>query len=159
MNQKGRMKMHFSADMTVESILEGSPDALALFKANGLGKFEDDETRRTLGSILKLRTALSMVRADEKGFLAALNGSGSEAAGLDFALDYSSQRSLSMLGLLPCGMKMPFKRRRPLRDAEVIRPLSRRDEKSAARHGGARAPLRRIWTWILIGRIIPLFLT
>ena len=110
MNQKGRMKMHFSADMTVESILEGSPDALALFKANGLGKFEDDETRRTLGSILKLRTALSMARADEKGFLSALNGSGSEAAGLDFALDYSSQSRLSMLGLLPCGMKMSFKR-------------------------------------------------
>lgn len=106
---RGR-KMPFAADMTVERVLAERPDAIELFKASGLGKFEDAEIRRTLGSILKLRTALAMARVDEKGFLEALNGSGPESAGLAFALDYGSQRSLSMLGLLPCGMKMPFKR-------------------------------------------------
>ena len=102
--------MTITAEMTIETVLKAAPHALALFKANGLGKFEDLETRQTLGSILKLRTALGMVRADEKAFLDALNGANAEASGLDFALDYSSQRHLTMLGLMPCGMKMPFKR-------------------------------------------------
>ena len=102
--------MPITTDMTVEAVLKAAHGALALFKAHGLGKFEDMEPRQTLGSILKLRSALAMVHADEKAFLDAINGASAEGAGLDFALDYSSQRQLTMLGLLPCGMKMPFKR-------------------------------------------------
>jgi len=99
-----------SSEMTVEDALKAAPESIALFKAYGLEKFEDPEIRGSLGSILKLRTALAMAHADERRFLDAVNGSGEDPAGLDFALDYSSQRRLSMLGLLPCGMKMPFKR-------------------------------------------------
>jgi len=99
-----------TAEMTIEDALKAAPGAIALFKAYGLGKFEDPEIRGSLGSVLKLRTALAMAHADERRFLDAVNGSGDDSAGLDFSLDYSSQRSLRMLGLLPCGMKMPFKR-------------------------------------------------
>jgi len=98
--------------MTVNEVLELLPESIDLFKQHGLGKFESVEVRGSLGSVLKLKTALHMAGVDVDAFVERLNsmipGGGD---GKDFALDYSAQESLSMLGLLPCGMKMPFKRK------------------------------------------------
>lgn len=103
--------MRITPEMTIAAILEALPGALSLFKAHGMGKFEAEEVRQTLGSVLKLRTALSMARVDVEVFTASLNAMLEETGPGDFAVDYSAQRDLTMLGLMPCGMKMPFKRR------------------------------------------------
>ncbi|MBN2641574.1 MAG: ABC transporter substrate-binding protein [Victivallales bacterium] len=101
-----------SAEMTIDMVLEILPGAMDLFKQQGLGKFENPEVRSSLGSVLKLRTALNMAGVDIDAFVDRLNNMFDAAVeAKDFALDYSAQESLSMLALLPCGMKMPFKRK------------------------------------------------
>lgn len=101
-----------TAAMTVNEVLELPPEAIHILKQHGLGKFESAEVRTSLGSVLKLKTALNMAKVNVEAVVESLNlllerGETDK----DFALDYSAQESLSMLGLLPCGMKMPFKRK------------------------------------------------
>jgi ABC-type Fe3+ transport system substrate-binding protein len=104
--------MKITENMTVKQVLEFLPESIGLFKSGGIGKFEDPEVLSSLGSILKLKSALSMAGIDKDAFIAELNKQAEEGAQeKSFSEDYSSQRSLSMLSLLPCGMKMPFMRR------------------------------------------------
>lgn len=104
--------MKITDDMTVKQVLEIAPKALSLFKSNGLGKFESDEARNSLGAILKLRSALKLAGVDCDAFLYALNNTvEADRTMVEFAEDYAAQKALTMLALLPCGMKMPFSRR------------------------------------------------
>jgi ABC-type Fe3+ transport system substrate-binding protein len=99
--------------MSVYQILSEYPFLLKIFKQHGLGKFETKDVLEQLGPLLKLKTALSMVSVNKDSFIELLNQAvaDNEAKG-DFTLADAPQRQkeLTMLALLPCGMKMPFNR-------------------------------------------------
>lgn len=99
-------------DLTIQQFVERFSGALPALERAGLGKFSDPQVRESLGSILKLRTALAMASIDLEKFGEQLAWDQTEDdPGAALSEDYGAQSSLSMLGLLPCGMKMPFKRR------------------------------------------------
>ena len=99
--------------MSVYQILNEYPFLLELFKQHGMGKFENREVLEKLGPLLKLKTALSMVSINKDSFIELLDQAvaDNEARG-DFTLADSPERQkeLTLLALLPCGMKMPFNR-------------------------------------------------
>jgi ABC-type Fe3+ transport system substrate-binding protein len=99
--------------MSIYQILNEYPFLLKIFKQHGLGKFENKEVLEKLGPLLKMKTALSMVSVNKDSFIELLNQAvlDNEAKG-DFTLADSPERQkdLTLLALLPCGMKMPFNR-------------------------------------------------
>ncbi|AKB27681.1 Spermidine/putrescine-binding protein [Methanosarcina siciliae T4/M] len=99
--------------MSIYQILSEYPFLLKIFEQHGMEKFGNREILEKLGPLLKLKTALSMVSVNENSFIELLNQavSDSEAKG-DFTLADSPERQkeLTLLALLPCGMKMPFSR-------------------------------------------------
>lgn len=100
-------------DMTVHQILTQYPHLIGAFKQHGLGKFETPETLDTLGRFLKLKTALSVVGVNPTLFvehLRSLVDDGEDGNPSAAAFDVGKQRDLTVLALLPCGMKMPFNR-------------------------------------------------
>lgn len=99
--------------MSIYEILNSYPYLLELFKQYGLDKFEKTEILEKLGPLLKLKTALSMVEINSNSFIDLLNNAiADNEKQLDFTLADSPERQneLSLLALLPCGMKMPFNR-------------------------------------------------
>jgi ABC-type Fe3+ transport system substrate-binding protein len=99
--------------MSIHRILSEYPFLIKIFKQHGMGKFENPEILEKLGPLLKLKTALSMVSVNRDSFIELLNQAveDNEAKG-DFTLADSPERQkeLTLLALLPCGMKMPFNR-------------------------------------------------
>jgi ABC-type Fe3+ transport system substrate-binding protein len=99
--------------MSIHQILSEYPFLLKIFKQHGMGKFQNKEVLEKLGPLLKLKTALSMVSVNKDSFIELLNQAilDNEAKG-DFTLADSPERQkdLTLLALLPCGMKMPFNR-------------------------------------------------
>ena len=99
--------------MSIYQILSEYPFLLKIFKQHGMEKFENKEVLEKLGPLLKLKTALSMVSVNKDSFIELLNQAvvANEAKG-DFTLADSPERQkeLTLLALLPCGMKMPFNR-------------------------------------------------
>jgi ABC-type Fe3+ transport system substrate-binding protein len=99
--------------MSVYQILSEYPFLLKIFKQHGMGKFETKDVLEQLGPLLKLKTALSMVSVNKESFIELLNQAiaDNESRG-DFTLADAPQRQkeLTLLALLPCGMKMPFNR-------------------------------------------------
>jgi len=99
--------------MSIYQILSEYPFLLKIFKQHGMEKFENREILEKLGPLLKLKTALSMVSVNKDSFIELLNQVvlDSEAKG-DFILADSPERQkeLTLLALMPCGMKMPFNR-------------------------------------------------
>jgi len=99
--------------MSIYQILSEYPFLLKIFKQHGMGKFENREVLEKLGPLLKLKTALAMVSVNKDSFIELLNQAvlDNEARG-DFTLADSPERQkeLTLLALLPCGMKMPFSR-------------------------------------------------
>lgn len=75
-------------------------------------KFENKEVLKKLGPLLKLKTALSMVSLNKDSFIKLLNQAILDnETKRDFTLaDSPEQKELTLLALLPCGMKMPFNR-------------------------------------------------
>jgi len=96
--------------MTVQDYLSAHPAARTVLRTYGLGKFESPEVVDSLGSVLKLKSALAMAGADAERFVREVEHAEQVSVGERFADSYAQQRALSFLGLLPCGMKMPFKR-------------------------------------------------
>jgi len=100
-------------NMSIHEILTAYPYLMGLFKENGLEKFEKPEILEKLGPLLKLKTPLSMMGINRDTFVDLLNRSiERHEKGGDFTLSENPerQRDLTMLALLPCGMKMPFSR-------------------------------------------------
>lgn len=99
--------------MSIYQILSEYPFLLKIFKQHGMEKFENKEVFEKLGPLLKLKTALSMVSVNKRSFIELLNQAvlDSETKG-DFTLADSPERQkeLTLLALMPCGMKMPFNR-------------------------------------------------
>lgn len=96
---------------TVQSFLAAHPAAHGILRSYGLEKFESPEVTASLGSVLTLQSALSLAGSDAARFLEDVRRNEGRPAGERFAETYANQRLLRMLGLLPCGMKMPFKRK------------------------------------------------
>lgn len=99
--------------MSIYHILTEYPFLLKIFKQHRMGKFENREVLENLGPLLKLRTALSMISVNKDSFIELLNQAVLDnEAKADFTLADSPdrQKELTMLALLPCGMKMPFNR-------------------------------------------------
>ncbi len=99
--------------MSIYKILTEYPFLLKTFKQHGMRKFENSEILEKLGPLLKLKTALSMVSVNQDAFIELLNQTVSDnEEKRDFTLADSPERQkeLTMLALLPCGMKMPFNR-------------------------------------------------
>jgi ABC-type Fe3+ transport system substrate-binding protein len=100
-------------DMSVYEILKGHPYLISIFKENGLGKFEKPEILEKLGPLLKLKTPLSMVGINKEMFIKLLNQSidrYEKSSDFTLADNPARQKDLTMLALLPCGLKMPFSR-------------------------------------------------
>lgn len=99
--------------MSIYKILSEYPYLLKIFKQHGMEKFENKEALEKLGPLLKLKTALSMVSLNKDSFIELLNQAISDnETKRDFTLADSPERQkeLTLLALLPCGMKMPFNR-------------------------------------------------
>nr|WP_281171558.1 ABC transporter substrate-binding protein [Desulfovibrio inopinatus] len=99
--------------MSVYEILTTYPYLINLFKEHGLGKFERPEILEKLGPLLKLKTPLSMMKINKKVFIDLLNQTiEKHETGSDFTLSENPeyQKNLTLLALLPCGLKMPFSR-------------------------------------------------
>lgn len=99
--------------MSIYQILSEYPYLLKIFKLHGMEKFENKEVLEKLGPLLKLKTALSMVSLNKDSFIKLLNQAILDnETKRDFTLADSPERQkeLTLLALLPCGMKMPFNR-------------------------------------------------
>jgi len=105
--------MKINADMTVKDILKGHPFLMPVFSNHELGKFENEEVLEKLGSMLKLKTVLKVKELNIEIFVEMLNTAVEENSKLQsFSITSTPerQRELTLLALLPCGMKMPFTR-------------------------------------------------
>lgn len=103
--------MHINHNMTVSEILSRYPFLMPVFRNNGLGKFENPEVLEKLGPLLKIKTALKACAIDAELFVDLLNNVINEHPDLNnFSISESPERQgeLTLLALLPCGMKMPF---------------------------------------------------
>ena len=97
-------------DLTVREAIDQYPEILPVFKANGLGKFADDEIRTTLGAALRLRTALRAAGINADLFSRMLDDA--IAAARSHAESHSSlipeKDNLNLFALLPCPLKVPL---------------------------------------------------
>lgn len=99
--------------MSIHEILTAHPYLISLFKEYGLGKFEKTEILEKLGPLLKLKTPLTMLGINKQMFIDTLNQTiERHEKNSDFTLTENPERQkdLTMLALLPCGLKMPFSR-------------------------------------------------
>ncbi|MBN2528464.1 MAG: ABC transporter substrate-binding protein [Deltaproteobacteria bacterium] len=100
-------------EMTIQQLLSQYPYLIDVFKQNGLGKFEKPDVLQKLGPFLKLGTAMRALSIHKDTFLSLLNEAISEHADSSTPTLMDAphlQRNLTVLALLPCGMKMPFNR-------------------------------------------------
>lgn len=100
-------------NMTVYAILTEHQHLIDLFKEYGLGKFAQPEILEKLGPLLKLKTALATLGINKVMFVSLLNKSIEKYEQTsDFTLSENPERQkdLTVLALLPCGLKMPFTR-------------------------------------------------
>ncbi len=104
---------HIKPEMRISDVFEQYPEVMPIFKAYGMGKFEDPEILNILGPLLKLKSVLKTNRIDINRFVALLNKSIDDMqTSRDDSLTetISIQKDLTMIGLMPCGLKMPFSR-------------------------------------------------
>jgi ABC-type Fe3+ transport system substrate-binding protein len=106
------MKPELAPDLKIAEIVQHYPESVAVFRAQGLAPLVSEEGLRVLAPFLTLGTALRGRSIDEYTFLALLEAactplSPTEAPGLE---DYDRQGELTLLALMPCGLKVPFGR-------------------------------------------------
>nr|WP_320132133.1 ABC transporter substrate-binding protein [uncultured Holophaga sp.] len=104
---------HLHLEMSVKQVLQTHPFLIDIFTRHGLGKFADPEVLDSLGGFLKLKTALATVETNRELFLQLLEDRIQEQeAEQDFTLAEHPERQgeLTLLALLPCGLRMPYSR-------------------------------------------------
>lgn len=106
------MTMKIDPGTKVSDILHRYPQARSVFNASGLGALASDEGMRVLSPFLTLGTALRSRFINQDQFLEMLETAvekepALEAPGLE---SLEAQGDLTLLGLMPCGLKMPFSR-------------------------------------------------
>jgi len=99
-------------DMKIADIVAAHPETSTVFAAHGLGGLVSEEGLRALAPFLTLRTALRSRQLAEGPFLKLLEesmaaGEMLEAPGLS---DLRTSGELTLLALMPCGLKVPFGR-------------------------------------------------
>lgn len=104
------MKPPIHLDMKVADILTHWPATRAVFNAQGMTAMTSEEGLRVLAPFLTLGTALRSRGIDAQSFLrllqeASVEEETDEAPGLG---DYHRQGDLTLLALMPCGIKVPF---------------------------------------------------
>ncbi len=105
-------KITIPQNMKVADIIRQWPETREVFQANGLGVLVSDDGLRALAPFLTLRTALRSRFMNLDVFIGLLQSAVNpipvpESPGLD---SMETQGDLTMLGLMPCGLKMPFSR-------------------------------------------------
>ncbi|WP_022665918.1 ABC transporter substrate-binding protein [Desulfospira joergensenii] len=105
-----KTKIH--PDMKVADIIRQWPEAREVFQANGLGALVSKDGLRALAPFLSLGTALRSRFMNPEAFTGLLGSAMEqkpvqESPGLE---SMAGQRDLTLLGLMPCGLKMPFSR-------------------------------------------------
>lgn len=106
------MSLKIESCTKIADILTCYPETKGVFAGHGMGALATEDGMRVLAPFLTLGTALRSRGFDEKIFLRLLEeniaiGDLSDAPGLE---EYSHQRDLTLLALMPCGLKMPFGR-------------------------------------------------
>lgn len=106
------MKPEINLDLKVSDIVQKYPSTKAVFISHGFDALVSDDGMRVLAPFLSLGTALRSQMIAAPPFLDLLKQSTEqdeilEAPGLS---DLSRQGELSLLALMPCGLKMPFSR-------------------------------------------------
>ena len=106
------MKPSLGADLKIADILKHYPGTQRVFEAHGLAALVSEEGQRLLAPFLTLATALRSRKMDEVSFLGLLQDAIDqeetlEAPGLEA---YDRQGDLTLLALMPCGIKVPFGR-------------------------------------------------
>lgn len=106
------MKPALSANLKVADVITYYPSTKAVFIAHGLDILVSEDGMRALSPFLTVRTALRSRFIGETGFMKLLEKSAEaddmlEAPGLQ---DVKRQGDLTLLALMPCGLKMPFSR-------------------------------------------------
>jgi len=106
------MKPELTPELKVFDIISAYPSTKPVFIRNGMEALVSDDGMRVLAPFLSLATALRSRLIAEPPFMEMLRGAikqeeALEAPGLD---DLAKQGELSLLALMPCGLKMPFSR-------------------------------------------------
>ncbi|MGW8193335.1 MAG: ABC transporter substrate-binding protein [Desulforhopalus sp.] len=106
------MKPLLSPDLKVADVLTHYPSTKTVFVAHGLDVLVSDDGMRALSPFLTVGTALRSRFIGQAGFMKLLEEAVSEdimleAPGLE---DIGRQGDLTLLALMPCGLKMPFSR-------------------------------------------------
>ncbi len=99
-------------EMKIADIVKHYPQTEQVFQAHGLASLVSEEGLRLLAPFLTLGTALRSRNVDGITFLRLLNAAVEadrplEAPGLDSP---ECQKDLTLLALMPCGLKVPFGR-------------------------------------------------
>jgi ABC-type Fe3+ transport system substrate-binding protein len=106
------MSVPIHADLKIADLITTYPETQSVFRAHGLGVLVSEDGLRALGPFLTLKTALRSRSMDVDGFVRMLQ----EAVHVDAPLEapglnsIKSQAGLSLLALMPCGLKVPFSR-------------------------------------------------
>lgn len=106
------MKPMLTPELKVADIIKYYPSTKGVFIAHGLDALVSGDGLRVLAPFLTLGTALRSRFIAVPGFMQLLEDSvgresGLEAPGLE---DIAKQGDLTLLALMPCGLKMPFSR-------------------------------------------------
>jgi ABC-type Fe3+ transport system substrate-binding protein len=106
------MSTSIHADLKIAELITIYPQTRSVFEGHGLGVLVSEDGLRALGPFLTLGTALRSRSMDVEGFVRLLQESVQtrpplEAPGLD---TLEAQAGLSLLALMPCGLKVPFSR-------------------------------------------------
>ncbi len=106
------MKPDLSLDLKVADVIRYYPSTKAVFIAHGLDILVTEDAMRALSPFLTLGTALRSRFIAEISFMRLLEEAVEqenmlEAPGLE---DVRRQGDLTLLALMPCGLKMPFSR-------------------------------------------------
>jgi len=104
------MKPVVDGDMKIAEIIKHYPQTRSVFHAHGLSALVSDDGMRVLAPFLSLATALRSRLIDLNRFIRLLQEmidleQLAEAPGLD---SVDQQGELTLLALMPCGLKVPF---------------------------------------------------
>lgn len=106
------MKPTISSDMKVRDVIEQYPSTKDVFIAHGFDILVSEDGMRALAPFLTVGTALRNRFIPEPGFMQLLEESIEQDPPLDAPSLESLDRQgdLTLLALMPCGLKMPFSR-------------------------------------------------
>jgi len=104
------MKPALHGDLKISEIIEHYPQTRSVFTAHGLSSLVSEDGMRVLAPFLTLSTALRSRLIDLNSFMRLLQEvidleELAEAPGLE---SVEQQGELTLLALMPCGLKVPF---------------------------------------------------